>query len=349
MKLKRILISIVVLLVLAGAIAAFVKTRGQASGGGDESSDENIPSIISVQVGALTNVTLHRYIGGYGMIEAAPATAKEASAGAALAASTAGIVSGVNVTEGQRVKKGDVLMELDSSTATFDYAKAELQRQRKLFAQQNTSLKNVEDAAAQLASLEVVAPVSGTVVRVNVRPGQAVDTTTSLVEIINLDRLAIAIKVPLAQAGQMQEGQDIQITSEPPLTARLSFVSSIVDPADGAVPGWALLPRHSGLRPGQFVSFKLVTETRTNCLVAPAESVVTDENGESAIWLVNGEQATKTSVRTGLRNEDWVEVKAAGLRPGDLVVTVGAYGLPDKTQIKILSPLNSATRLPAGQ
>ncbi|MGH8023094.1 MAG: efflux RND transporter periplasmic adaptor subunit, partial [Limisphaerales bacterium] len=200
MKLKRILISVVVLLVLAAAITAFVKTRGPVSGGGDESSDENIPTIVSVQVGTLTNVTLHRYISGYATIEAAPATATEASGGAALATSTPGIIAGINVAAGQRVKKGDVLMELDSSTATFDYAKAELRRQQKLFAQQNTSLKNVEAAAAQLASLEVVAPVSGTVVRLNVRPGQAVDTTTTLAEIIDLDRLAISIKVPLAQA-----------------------------------------------------------------------------------------------------------------------------------------------------
>jgi membrane fusion protein (multidrug efflux system) len=237
-------------------------------------------------------------------------------------------------------------MELNSATATFEYAKAELGRQKKLFAQQNTSLKNEEDAAAQLASLEVVAPVSGTVTAVNVQPGQSVDSTTTVAEIIDLDRLALSMKVPSAQAGQLQVGQKTQIASEPPVTASLSFVGSTVDPADGTVPAWALLPPNSGLRPGQLVQFKLVTEARTNCLAAPSASVVTDEDGTSAIWLVNGDQATKTNVEAGVREDDWVEVTASGLKAGDSVVTVGAYGLPDSTQIKILNQSNEPTNSP---
>ena len=227
-------------------------------------------------------------------------------------------------------------MVLNSPTATFDYAKAELERQKKLFAQQNTSLKNVEEASAQLASLQVIAPLSGTVTSVNVRPGQAVDTTTTVAEVIDLERLALSIKIPAAQAGELQVGQEAQIASQPPVTAALSFVSSTVDPTDGTVPTWALLPSDSGMRPGQFVQFKLVTETRSNCLAAPAESVVTDDSGESSIWLVNDDQATVTNVDVGLRDGDWVEVSGSGIKAGDIVVTVGAYGLPDKTQIKIL-------------
>ena len=338
------------LLCAAGGIFAIFKVHGPSGGGGDdESAAENVPTIISVQVGALTNITLHGYISGYGTIVAAPALANQPAAGVALAASTAGIVTKINVVAGQRVKKGDVLMELNSATVTFDYAKAELERQKKLFAQQNTSRKNVEDAAAQLASLQIVAPISGTMTSVNVRPGQAVDATTTVAEIMDLGRLALSVKVPAAQAGQLQVGQEAQITSDPPVTAALSFVSSTVDPSDGTVAAWALLPQDSGLRPGQFVQYKVVTETHTNCLAAPKEGVVTDDSGESSIWLVNDDQATQTNVDIGLREDNWVEVSAPGLKAGDKVVTVGAYGLPDKTQIKILNPSNETTNSPAAQ
>ena len=347
MKVKPILIGIVVLLVVAGGVVVLLKMRAPA-GGGEKSSDENVPTIVSVQVGALTNVTLRRYISGYGTIVGAPPLANQPAASASLAAPTAGIVAKINVIAGQHVKKGDILMDLNSATATCDYAKAELARQRKLFAEQNTSLKNVEDASAQLASLQVVAPLSGTVTAVNVRPGEAVDTTTTVAEVIDLDRLALSVKIPSAQAGQLKVGQETQIASDPPVTAALSFVSSTVDPSDGTVSAWASLPPDSGLRPGEFVQFKIVTETRTNCLAAPAESVVTDESGVSSIWLVNDDEATQTSVQTGLRNEDWVEIKGSQLKAGDTVVTVGAYGLPEKTQIKILNESND-TNSPAAQ
>ncbi|HTV42020.1 MAG TPA: efflux RND transporter periplasmic adaptor subunit [Candidatus Sulfotelmatobacter sp.] len=344
MKLNHILIGGIMLLCAAAGIFAIFKVHGPSGGDNDDASaGKNVPTIISVQVGTLTNITLHGYINGYGTVVAAPATANQPAAGATLAAPTAGIVAKINVVAGQQVHKGDVLMVLNSSTATFNYAKAELERQKKLFAQQNTSLKNVEDAAAQLASLQVVAPLSGTVTSVNVRPGQAVDTTTTVAEVINLDRLALSLKIPSAQAGELQMGQEAKIASQPPVTAELSYVSSIVDPTDGTVPAWALLPSDSGLRPGEFVQFKLVTETRTNCLAAPAESVVTDDSGESSIWIVNGDQATVTNVEVGLREDDRVEILGSGIKAGDTVVTVGAYGLPDKTQIKIVNSADETT------
>lgn len=343
------------LLCAAVGIFAILKVHGPSGGNTDDDDDQavsqnqNVPSIISVQVGALTNITLHGYINGFGTIEAAPAADNQPAAGGALAAPAAGIVAKVYVVAGQRVQKGDVLVELNSATATFDYAKAQLERQKKLFAQQNTSLRNVEDAAAQLASLQVIAPVSGTVTVVNVQPGQSVDTTTTVAEVIDLDRLALSVKIPSGRAGQLQTGQETQIASEPPVTASLLFVGSTVDPTDGTVPAWASLPPQSGLRPGEFVPFKLVTETRTNCLAAPAESVVTDEDGENDVWLVNGDQATKTNVDVGLREGGWVEISGSGLKSGDTVVTVGAYGLPDKTQIKVLNQSNETSNSPAAQ
>jgi membrane fusion protein, multidrug efflux system len=349
MKPKQIIIGIIVLCVGLGVLA-LVKMRGSASGA-DESGDENITNIITVQVGILTNMTLHGYVDGYGTIEAAPATADQPAAGGVLAAPAAGVVYKVNAIAGQHVEKGDVLVGLNSGTATFDYAEAELDRQKKLYAQQNTSLKNVQDAEAQLASLQVASPVSGTVTRIEVKPGQAVDTSTTIAEVIDLNRLALSSKISASQANDLQTGQDVQILSDPPVTASLSFVSPAVNTDDGTVLVWASLPSDSHLRPGQFVQFKIATDVHTNCLAAPAESVVTDDDGNSSLALINGNEADQTTVQVGLREDDWVEVTATNLNAGGRVVTVGAYGLPDKTQIKIVNPAeeNSATNSAAAQ
>jgi RND family efflux transporter MFP subunit len=273
------------------------------------------------------------------MVDAAPATANEPAAGGTLAAPSAGVVARVNVIPGQRVQKGDVLVGLNSSTATFEYAQAELERQKELFAQQNTSRKNLEDAQAQLNSLEIIAPVSGAVTTLNVRPGQAVDTTTIVAGVMDLNRLAVSAKIPAAQAAQLQPGQEVQILTDPPVTASLSFVSPSVAPEDGTVAVWASLPAGNPLRPGQFVQFKIVSEVHTNCLAAPAASVVTDDDGNSTIPLVKGSgEADQTPVHIGLREGDWVEVQGTNLNVGDPVVTVGAYGLADKTLLKIVNP-----------
>jgi multidrug efflux pump subunit AcrA (membrane-fusion protein) len=80
---------------------------------------------------------------------------------------------------------------------------------------------------------------------------------------------------------------------------------------------------------------RIVTAVHTNCLAVPIESVVTDENGKSVIALVKGEEATQMPVQTGLRENGLVEVTAPELKAGDAVVTVGAYGLPEKTKISV--------------
>ncbi|MFZ0828434.1 MAG: efflux RND transporter periplasmic adaptor subunit [Verrucomicrobiia bacterium] len=335
MKRKHIITGLIVVLCVGLGIGALIKSRGKASESG---GDEMTPTIVTVQTGALKLVTLHRYVTGYGTVETAPATAEQPAAGAQLAAPSAGVVAKVNVLEGQPVEKGDVLMEINSGTATAESAVQEVERQEKLYAQENTSLRNLQAAKAQLALLRVTAPLSGTVARVNIKPGQAVDLTTVVAEVMDLNRLAVSAEIPAAEAGDLKSGNPVEVLTEPPVTTALSFVSPNVDQDKDTVLVRALLPAGGALRPGQFVSLRIVTAVHPDCLAAPAAGVVTDESGKSVVALVKGDEATQTPVQTGLRENDWVEIAAPQLKAGDLVVTVGAYGLPEKTTIRLLNP-----------
>ena len=332
MNRKKIIIGLVV--VCGGlAIAALIKIKSHTA---TTESDEATPTIVSVQVGALKRMTLHSYVTGYGTVGPAPATAEQPAAGAPLAAPVAGIVTRVNVIEGQHVEKGDVLVELNSGAATVDYAGQEVERQKKLYAQQNTSLRNLQNAEAQLALLRVSAPLSGTVTRLNVKPGAAVDVNTVVAEVMNLNRLAVSAAIPASEATAIKAGQAVQVLTRPPVTTTLSFVSPVVDTNNGTVLARTALPADSGLRPGQFVQLRVVTAVHADCLAAPGESVVTDESGRSVIALVNGDEATQMPVQTGLREDGWVEIEGTGLKEGVSVVTVGAYALPAKTKVRVL-------------
>jgi membrane fusion protein, multidrug efflux system len=311
MNLKKIIPGLTALcggIILSGAISLPAADDNAAA-------DEKIITEVPVHVGKITVATLHGYVEGFGTVQPAPATADLPAAGAQLAAPSAGVVTKVNVVEGQQVNQGDVLMELNSQAA-----EAEAERQKKLYAQQNTSLKNLQEAEAQLAMLRVVAPLSGTIVRVNVAPGQAVDLTTTVAEIMDLKRLSVTVEIPA------------------PVQAKLSFVSPAVDAKSGTVLVRALLPEDSGLRPGLFVSLRIVTAVHTNCLAAPAESVVTDADGQTVVAIVTGGSAKQQPVKTGLRENGLVEIEGQNLKEGETIVTVGAYGLPKETKIKVSGP-----------
>ena len=301
-------------------------------------ADEKVVTEVAVQTGKITAATLHGYVQGYGTVETAPATADLPAAGAQLAAPSAGVVTKVNVIEGQQVSKGDTLVELNSQAT-----EAEVERQKKLYAQQNTSLKSLQAAEAQLAMLRVTAPLSGTVARVNVKPGQAVDLTTVVAEVMDLNRLAVSAEIPSGESGDLKSGNPVEVLAKPPVMTELLFVSPNVSKENDTVLVRALLPKDSGLRPGQFVSLRIVTAVHTNCLAVSVESVVTDEGGKSVIALVKGSEATQTQVQTGLRENGLIEVAAPEIKEGDVVVTVGAYGLPEKTKIRVQNPSGGET------
>ncbi len=343
MNRKKIIFLGAGLAVICGGLLWLGAIRAMADADDSSATDENVVTKVTVQTSKITEATLHGYVSGYGMVEPAPATAEQPAASAQLASPSAGVVTKVNVVEGQQVAKGDVLMELNSGTTTAENAEQEVERQKKLYAQQNTSLKNLQEAEAQLALLQVTAPLPGTVARVNVKPGQAVDLTTVVAEVMDLNRLAVSAEIPSAEANDLKSGEPVEVLTTPPVTTELLFVSPNVDMANDAVLARALLPKDSGLRPGQFVSLRIVTAVHTNCLAAPSESVVTDEDGKSVIALVKGDEATQLSVQTGLRENGLVEISAPDLKAGDTVVTVGAYGLPEKTKVTIQNSAGDKT------
>ena len=96
------------------------------------------------------------------------------------------------------------------------------------------------------------------------------------------------------------------------------------------------LPSASNLRPGQFVTVRIVSEEHADRLAVPVESVVKNEEGVSVIAVVDGDTAMQRPVTTGLRDRGLVEIEAAGLQPGMTVVTEGAYGLPAETKVRVI-------------
>ncbi len=342
MKTKQIVTAFIVLLCGGLAIYALLRSDRHAAKNSDE--EEETPSTeVTVQTGTLRDLTLHRYVTGYGTVMPAPATPHAPAADAPLAAPTAGVVASVEVVEGQPVHRGQLLLTLNSSTITFAYAEQEVARQKKLYAEHNTALKSLQDAETQLALLRVTSPLAGTVTRVNVKPGAAVDLTTVVVEVMDLNRLVVSSAIPEANAAELTPGETVEVETQPRVKASLTYISPEIDAASGTIMVRTELPPGSALHPGQFVPLRIVTGVHEHALAAPEAGIVTNDSGQSVLALVQGDRAIQTPVKTGFQENGWVEVSGPGLKAGDTVVTVGAYGLPDKTQIQVVNPPSGAT------
>jgi RND family efflux transporter MFP subunit len=346
--------------VLAACLAVAMVALGGCSGATPEEG-EKAETEVAVEVGTVTKADLRARVEAYGMVEPEPAKAGQPGGGAKLAAPIAGIVVAMHVVEGQKVKAGDVVVELDDRIAQAAIEKAQhtlefsqqvaarlnrlsisgaISTQAKQEADQRlgTARAELASALAAIAQVRLASPLDGVVSRVNVLPGQTVDLNTVVAEIVDLRRLVATVAVPADEAMQVKAGQTAEIFADnakkPAATGSVAFVSPSVDIKNNAAPVRLTLPEDSGLRPGQFVRARIVTEERTGRLVVPRESIVKVDD-EPVLFVVADDKAVQMPVKIGLRDGDMIEVEADGLKEGDTIVTIGAYGLPKETKVKI--------------
>ncbi len=314
----------------------------------DEDLDELPATQVAVRVGKIVRTTLRAHVTAYGIVEPAPAGERPA-ASAKVAPSVAGVVVAVNAVEGQRVPMGGLLVQMDSRAVdvTAAFAEKNLERQKGLIQIEGTSQKNLQEAEQQLdaarvqqALLRVESPLAGTVTRVNVKPGEAVDLTTVLAEVVDLDRLVVSARVPSGELASLAVGQAVAVISPrapaSPIAGSLNFIGPDVDVQTGTAIVRAELPAGSGLRPGEAVTIRIVSAEHEGRLAVPASSVVKNADGESVIAVVESDTAVQRRVVVGLRDDGWVEVEGDGLRPDMTVVTEGAYALPEETKVRVM-------------
>ena len=326
---------------------------------------DTVQTEVTVKTAKISQVTLHAYAEAYGMVEPEPAGDNKPAGVAQLAAPLAGIVISVPVKEGDHVSAGTVIVKLDDraalaavnqATHALEMASQAMARQNKLKAIDGTSEKTMQQTAqqladalaqlqtakTQLAQVHLTTPVSGIVAHIFVHPGQVVDPTIVAAEVVDPTRLVITASIATSDAMNLKSGSIADIFVDggdhPATIGKVLFVSPITDAKSDGVLVRLSVPALSALRAGQTVRTRIITEEHTNSLAVPTASVVTDAAGNSFIALVNGDTATQKSVRVGIHDGDWIEVAAEGLKPGDTVVTVGAYGLPAQTKIRVSAP-----------
>lgn len=355
------------LILFVGGAGLYVLSR-QAPGV-EEGAEPAIETIVPVEVTQIRRQTLHDYLWVYGSVIPNPGVAGVAPAGVSIRSPQDGIVTEVHCAAGQQVTKGEVLFALDDrlAKAAVDQAQKALvfaeeneRRQDHLRQIDGTSAKLYLEAQQQLGSarnalgraevelemLKVVAPFDGTIVDLYATAGETVGQADVLARLTDLSRLVVKAGVPTPQADKLQPGQQAQIeaggstvSSDAPavsLTGRVDYIDCWADPNNDTVPVLIGLPADTSLRPGRFVRVRITVAEYGDRLAVPDESVVTTPEGQTVLVIVQGDEAVPTPVRRGVREGDWVEVGGQGLEPGMTVVTVGAYGLPGRTKIRVM-------------
>ncbi|RZT97819.1 efflux RND transporter periplasmic adaptor subunit [Rivibacter subsaxonicus] len=285
--------------------------------------------------------------------------------GVVLRPEVGGRVVRLGFADGARVRRGQVLMQLDDSLqrAQLEQAKAQaaisrttLKRNEELVAQ-NFVTRSVVDQAqanldvaeaqvalaqAQLARMRIEAPFDGTAGIRKVNVGDVVKESADIVTLEDISALYVDFRLPERYIARLAPGQPVTVTVDAlpgsRLEAQVTALESLVDNDGRSLAVRALLPKpQNQLKPGMFARVRLVLEQR-NAVLVPEEAIVPQGSKQYVVKVVKGDKGASTQrveVATGLRREGAVEV-TQGLQAGDTVVTAGqsrlmrADGMPVK-------------------
>lgn len=278
---------------------------------------------------------------------------------AILASPAAGVVRAVRVQVGDRVKRGESVVELDvpelaadarQKAAAAGQAGRESARQRQLLADGVTSTRQVEEAAATaqqsasaaaaarelLARTRIASPIDGQVQDVLVQRGERVDAGRAMVQVVSPDTLDLVVPVPAADLRRLRVGLAAEVMQEgdtASVAGRLVALAPGVDSLTNAGTAVIRVANRAGrLHPGAGGIARIRIGIRSDVLVVPDSAIVLA--GDSSVVFVVGPDsvAHQRGVRRGVRAGGRSEVEGS-LRPGDRVVTAGAFGLQDGMRV----------------
>lgn len=233
--------------------------------------------------------------------------------GAMLSSESSGTVKSVNVKSGQRVNKGDLLVELDdtvevatlkASQAQLPNAKLTLDRYRNLVASNSASkaeldsaqatynqlIANIESLKASIARRKIYAPFSGFAGIVNVNVGQYITTGTEIVRVEDQSSMKVRFTLPQTDVENIFVGQ--KVTAEVDALVGQTFPAEIVaiDPAvdrnTGLINVEAVIAEGGNkLLSGMFVRLNVALPTEKAQIVVPQIAVTYTMYGETVYVL----------------------------------------------------------------
>lgn len=363
MKLRPFLYAAAILLFVVGLVAGIKALQiGQliASGGKDG------PPVEAVSTAAVTAARWDRSVESVGSLRAVQ--------GADLSTESSGVIAKILFENGHEVKAGDLLVELDHETesanlrsaeAEADLARTVYERTKRLRVNNTVPQSDLDAAESQLRKMaalveqlkatiskkQLIAPFSGRLGIRDVNLGQFVDNGDKIVSLQALDPIYVDFLLPQQLIAGLSVGQPLQLLTDVypgrEFSGSLTAINSEIDPVTRNIRLQGTLQNADGaLRPGMFARVILTMGEAEEVVAVPATALISAPYGDS-VFVLEDETAEDGSsrtvarqrfVRTGRSRGDFVAV-TQGVKPGETVVSGGAFKLRNGTPVEINNDL----------
>ena len=292
-----------------------------------------------------------------------------------------GRVKQILFSDGQRVRKGQLMVQFEDqlqqaqvaqARAELSIAEANHKRNQELVAQNFISQRSLDESAAALevsraklslaqatlARLQVLAPFDGITGLKQINVGDYLKDGADMVNVEDIDAVLLDFRLPERFQAKIRAGQKAQLTVDAlpgrPFMAIVQAVDPLIE-ANGRSVGvrGCIDNRQQQLRPGMFAHVNAVFGSRDNALVIPEEAIIPQGGRTFVVKVVAGDKpgalvSERVAVKVGLRQPGKVEI-VEGLSAGDTVVTAGHQRLQkDGMAVRVVDLSQPGGGKPAG-
>ena len=192
----------------------------------------------------------------------------------------------------------------------------------------------------QITNTRITAPFAGRIVERTVELGQTVGASDNLFKLATFSPLFADIFLSEQDSRRVRPGQEVEIMlgsgEGEGAIGRVIRVSPVVDDATGTVKVTAeLRTSDRSYRPGAFVRVAIETDVRDETILVPKRAIV-EQDGESFVFVNDGETAIRRAVELGYEDGDAVEVRS-GVSAGDKIIVAGQGKLKDGDKTRVVS------------
>lgn len=282
-----------------------------------------------------------------------------------------GQVTNILVKEGQMVKKGQVLVELDARDYTTNLERIEASyklviiehdRITELYKRNIAAKSEMDKLDAQLKDLEaqlkaaklalertkITAPITGRLNEIETKIGDWMAVEKPVAQILQLGEVKVTVGIPESDVSAIADlkeadiiiealdklkvkGRKLFLSRQPGDLARLYNLELVVENPEGRI------------LPGMFARVELVKKRFKDTLAVPLYAVISQDE-ENFVYVENNNRAEKRPVELGIL-EGWMIQVKSGLMPGDKVIIVGHRQVDEGQAVQVIKNVTDASEI----
>lgn len=285
-----------------------------------------------------------------------------------LFAESAGMIENISVREGQAVRAGQPLLNIDDDIirnnieevkTSLELAKTLYEKQQRLWEQNVGSQVQLLEAEnryeglqTRLASLEsqlamsnLTAPFAGIVDEIFSKTGEYAAPGMPLIRLVNTSQVYVTADVPESYINRVSVGTPVTLyfrSIGDTVDASIIQVGQYINPDNRTFQVKVGISETTGdFKPNMMASLRIRDYSADSTVILPSHLIQQDQDGRSYVYIVNdldGDLATvhRKLIRLGLSYEGQTEVRS-GINTDDLVVDRGARSVQSDERIRIVN------------